>query len=141
MEVFTDEWASACCQALNASEGYRASSAGWQGAIVLAMGADAEHGIHAERRVYIDAHQGACRGARIAADDDVAAAPYLLRADPATWKRLLARELEPVAAVMQGKLKLVRGNFFVLAKYAQSAREMVAAAATVGGRFPADGGS
>ena len=136
MEVFTDEWARACCEALNRSEAYRASAATWEGAIVLAMSADPAQGVESDRAIWIDAHQGACRGARMATDDEVATAPFVFRADPASWKRLLRGEMEPVAAVMQGKLRLVRGNLFTLAKYAQAAKEMVQAAATVGGTFP-----
>ena len=67
---------------------------------------------------------------------DLETAAYLFRADPANWKRLLAGEMDPVSAVMQGKLKLSRGNLFTLAKYAPAAREMVVAAGEVGGTFP-----
>ena len=135
MEVFTEEWARACCQALNRSEAYRASAAEWEGSIVLAMQADAAHGIAADRAVFIDAHRGECRGAHVAGDDELSTATYVLSADPATWKRLLAKETDPVGAVMQGKLRLVRGGLFALAKFAQAARDMIAAAAEVGGTF------
>jgi putative sterol carrier protein len=135
-EVFTEEWSAACCERLNASDAYRAEAASWEGAIVLVMTADAAHGIDAERAVWIDAHQGACRGSRVATEEDRAGAPFVFSADPAAWKRLLAGEIEPVAAVMQGKLRLLRGGLFTLAKYAGAAREMVAAAAEAGGTFP-----
>lgn len=136
MEVFTEEWAQACCRALNDSGAYRDSAATWEGAIVLAMSADPAQGVADDRAVYIDAHRGACRGARVATEEETGSAPFVFRADPATWKRLLAGHVEPVSAVMQGKLRLVRGNLFTLAKYAQAAKDMVAAAATVGGAFP-----
>ncbi|HKP74013.1 MAG TPA: SCP2 sterol-binding domain-containing protein [Longimicrobiaceae bacterium] len=136
MEVFTEEWARACCQALNRSEAYRASAVQWEGSIVLAMAADAAHGITAERAVFIDAHHGECRDAHLASADELSSATYVLSAGPATWKRLLAKEIELVGAVMQGKLRLVRGGLFALAKFAQAARDMVAAAADVGGTFP-----
>jgi putative sterol carrier protein len=136
MEVFTAEWSAACCEALNRREAYRAAAAAWEGAIVLAMGPDPAQGIEEERAVFIDAHRGECRGARPATADDLASAPFVFRADPASWKRLLAREIDPVGAVMQGKLRLVRGSLMTLAKYAAAAREMVAAAADVGGTFP-----
>jgi hypothetical protein len=41
---------------------------------------------------------------------------------------------------MQGKLKLVRGSLFALAKHAKAATAMVAAAGEVGGTFPASPG-
>ena len=136
MEVFTEEWARACCEALNRSAAYRGSAAQWEGSIVLAMSPDGAHGVEAERAVFIDAHRGACRGAHVASDDEASTATYVLRADPATWKRLLAKEIDPVGAVMQGKLRLARGGLFALAKFSQAARDMIAAAAEVGGAFP-----
>jgi putative sterol carrier protein len=136
MEVFTEEWAHACCEALNRSEAYRASAATWEGEIILSMSADPAQGVDTDRAIYIDTHRGECRRAHVAGDEEMEKAAFAFRADPATWQRLLARELEPVAAVMQGKLRLVRGNLFTLAKYAQAAKDMVSAAGEVGGTFP-----
>jgi putative sterol carrier protein len=137
MEVFTEEWARACCDALNRSESYRASAATWEGEIILSMSADPAQGVDAERAIYIDTHRGECRRAHVAGPEELARAAFTFGADPATWRRLLAREMEPVAAVMQGKLRLLRGNLFALAKYAQAAKDMVAAAGSVGGTWPA----
>ena len=136
MEVFTEEWCAACCDRLNQRESYRLAAAGWEGAAVLLMSADPEHGIDSDRAVWLDIHHGQCRGARVATADDLETSAYLFRADPANWKRLLGGEVDPVSAVMQGKLKLSRGNLFTLAKYAPAAREMVAAAGDVRGTFP-----
>lgn len=140
MEVFTEPWCEACCRQLNARASYREAAAGWQGAVVLVMTADPAHGIDSERAVWIDLHQGACRDARVATDADRASATYVLQADPAGWKRLLAGEADPVSALMTGKLRLTRGSLFALARYAQAAREMVLAAGEVGGTFPAPRG-
>ena len=137
MEVFTEAWARACCEALNRSDDYRASAAAWEGSIVLAMSADPAQGVEDDRAVFIDAHRGECRGSWPASEDEIATATYVLRADPATWQRLLAKETDPVSAVMQGKLRLVRGGLFALAKFSQAAKDMISAAAGVGGTFPA----
>lgn len=140
MEVFTEEWCVACCERLNARESYAQAAAGWQGSVVLEMTADPAHGIDTDRAVWIDVHDGVCRGTRVATAEDIAGAAYVFRADAAQWQRLLAGETDPVASVMTGKLKLARGNLFTLAKYAQAAREMVLAAGEVGGTFPAPRG-
>ena len=136
MEVFTEEWCVACCERLNERESYRTAAAGWEGAAVLLMSADPAHGIHQDRGVWLEMTNGQCLGTRVATAEDLEAAPYVFRADPAHWKRLLAGEMDPVSAVMQGKLKLSRGNLFTLARYAGAAREMVLAAGDVGGTFP-----
>jgi putative sterol carrier protein len=137
MEVFTNEWCVACCDRLNQRESYRLAAAGWEGAVVLLMAADPAQGIHEDRAVWLDIHDGRCRGARVATAQDLEMAPYVFRAGPADWKRLLAGEVDPISAAMTGKLKLSRGNLFTLAKYAPAAREMVLAAGEAGGTFPA----
>lgn len=136
MEVFTDDWARACCERLNASADYRDAAAAWEGSIVLTMSADPAAGAPEDRSVLIDAHRGECRGAHAASAEEAQSAAFAFRADVATWRRLLAGELEVVAAVMQGRLRLERGSLFVLARFAAAAREMVAAAASAGGAFP-----
>jgi putative sterol carrier protein len=140
MEVFTEEWCTACCERLNARESYREAAATWEGTVVLVMTADPAQGVDTERPVWIDAHHGVCRSARVATAADLASATYVLQADPAGWKRLLAGEADPVSSMMTGKLRLTRGSLFALAKYAQAAREMVLAAGEVGGEFPAPRG-
>jgi putative sterol carrier protein len=136
MEIFGEAWSAACCRRMNEREAYRSAAAGWVGATVLVMSADPAAGVPEDRAVWLDLHDGACRGTRPATEDDLASAAYVLRADPATWSRLLSGEVDPVSAVMTGKLKLSRGNLFTLAKFAAAAREMVAAAGEAGGTFP-----
>jgi putative sterol carrier protein len=138
-EVFTEEWSRRCCERLNASERYQQAAADWTDAVVLAMTADPSHGIPHDRAVYLDLHQGRCRGTRAATAEDEATVPILLRAEAGAWRQLLEGGMDPVTAVIQGKLKLERGSLFVLAKYAAAAREMLAAASQAGGTFPAPG--
>ena len=135
MQVFTEEWCTACCERLNARPAYRSAAAQWEGAVVLMMTADPALGIDADRAVFMDLHHGACRGSRMAGDDDLRTAAYVFQAGPATWKRLLAGG-DPMPEVMSGSLKLARGNLFALAKFAGAAREMVAAACEAGGTCP-----
>lgn len=133
MEVFTDAWCDACCAALNARDSYRQAAATWEGTVVLVMTVDDGD----ERAVWIDAYHGECRDSRVATAADRASATYVLQADAATWKRLLAGQTDPVSAAMAGKLTLTKGNLMSLAKYAAAAREMLLAAGEVGGAFPA----
>ncbi|HEX5725882.1 MAG TPA: SCP2 sterol-binding domain-containing protein [Longimicrobiaceae bacterium] len=136
LEVFTEEWSRACCEELNRHDGYRQAAADWEGASVMVMTADPAQGVDQDRAVYLDAARGHCHGARLATPEDLEQAPYVFQADPATWKRLMAGEVEPVAAVMTGKLKLTRGSLMTLAKHAAAASAMVKAVALVPSTFP-----
>lgn len=128
-EVFSDAWAEAWRDALNASAAYRDAAARWEGAIVLRL----EPGAAA----WADLHHGECRAARAATPADLAASPFVIRAESATWQRLLAGEIDPIFALMGGKLKLERGSVAALLPFARAAKEMVAAASRVETHFPA----
>lgn len=122
-EIFGEAWARAWMEALNASAAYREAAARWEGAIVLALPTGPA--------AWADLHHGVCRAARAAADDDRSAAPIVIRGESATWQRLLTGDLDPIFALMGGKLKLERGSVAALLPFARAAKEMVAAAARV----------
>lgn len=136
IEVFTDEWSHACCEQINRSDAYRAAAADWEAPVVLVMERDPALGVEEDHAVYLDLYRGECRGARRATEADLAEASYVMRAPPATWRHLLDRELDPITAVMTGRLRLTRGALFSLARYTAAAREMVNAAAEVEALFP-----
>jgi putative sterol carrier protein len=136
LEVFTDEWARACCERINTHEGYRAAGAAWTDAVVLVMSADAAHGVPTDRAFWLDLHAGTCRGTRAATAHDLDTAPFVLGAGPAAWEQILSGRLDPVTALMTGRMRLARGGLFALAKHAGAAKELVRAAGEVPAVFP-----
>lgn len=136
-EVFTGGWAEAWCEEINASEAYREAAERWEGEIVLRVSADPSFGLPEARAVRMDLWHGECRGAAAAeepAPEDEA--PYVLEADPYSWKRVLDGELDPIAGLMRGKLKLRRGSLVELARYVKAAKELVRAAGRVDASYP-----
>ncbi|MBV9774889.1 MAG: SCP2 sterol-binding domain-containing protein [Gemmatimonadetes bacterium] len=136
IEVFTEEWSRACCERLAGSEEYRRVAGEWDFPVVLVMERDPALGVEEERAVYFDLHRGECQGARLATEDDLSRAPYVMRATPAAWRHLLAGELDPIAAIMRGSLRLSRGSLLSLARYAGAAKELVKVASQVEAEFP-----
>lgn len=136
IEVFTEEWGRACCRQLGASEEYRRAAGEWEHPVVLVMERDPALGVEEERALYFDLYRGECRGARTATEADLAEAPYVMRATPAAWRHVLAREVDPVTALMRGSLRLARGNLMAMARYAGAAKELVNAAARVEAEYP-----
>lgn len=128
-EVFSAGWAGAWQAALNDSAAYREAAARWEAPLVLAL---REGGA-----VWADLWHGGCRAARAATPEDLASAVFVIQADAAIWQRLLSGDLDPVFALMSGKLKLERGSVSALLPFARAAREMVLAATRVATRFPA----
>lgn len=138
MEVFTDDWAAACCSGLNARGKFRELGRKWNQPVALRMRSEATLGVYADRVVFLDLAAGECRTARLASDEDLKAARFILAAEARQWKRLLEGELEPIPAVMTGRLKLERGSLAALMPHAALAREIMDAAREVGGHFPAE---
>jgi putative sterol carrier protein len=136
MDVFSEEWSEACCRQLNERGRYRDLGRGWRSPVALLMRRDPRLGIERDRAVYLDLAEGRCNTARVASETDLERADYVLAADAAQWRRMLEGALDPITAVMFGKLKLERGSMASLIPHAPVARELIEAAREVEARFP-----
>lgn len=134
--MFTQDWAVAWGEQINASDSYKNAAKTWKWPVVLTMQEDPGLGL-GERSVYLDLFRGDCREAREAGPEDLENAPYILAADPATWKQVLDGQLEPIPGIMRGRIRLAKGGLATLLPYVVAAKEMVAAATRVDTRFPA----
>lgn len=137
-ELFTLEWAEAWRDQIRANGAYQAAAGGWRWPLVLVMKADPGLGLPEERSIYLDLYQGECRDARIATAEDVESTPFLLSADPRTWRQVLERRLEPIPGLMRGKLKLVKGSLAALLPYVMAAKELVESAARIETSYPGE---
>lgn len=135
-EIFTDAWARAWGEELRGSESYRAAAASWEGAIALTLEGDPDLGPPDDRTVLLDLWHGDCRDARTAESTDLERAPFVLRAPAAVWKRVLEGDLDPLLAVMSGKLALVRGSVAKLVPYSRASKELVSAARRIDASYP-----
>lgn len=145
LEVFTAPWAEAWAEALRASASYRRAAARWEGNLLLVLAADPARGVPAERGVLLDLWHGECRAARLVDGAgeppeplDHPEAKYVVRAGPEVWRDVLSRRIEPLFAIVAGRLRLQRGSLAALTPFAAAARELVLAAATLEARFPGD---
>jgi putative sterol carrier protein len=134
-EVFTHDWAVAWGEAIRASDGYRMAARRWQWPMVITMTLGTELDL-AERSVFLDLFEGDCREARYASETDRATVPFIISGDFHAWKQVLEHDLDPILALMTGKLKLAKGSLAALIPYVTAARELVASAAQVPYRFP-----
>lgn len=135
-EIFTESWAHEWCRCINANEAYRKAATRWEGAIALVMSVDSDMGIPEQRAVVADLWHGDCRSAAAVAADGLESAPYVIRATPAAWKKVLDGSTDPIVGLMGGKLKLEKGGLFSLLPYAQAAKQLVASARQVETSFP-----
>ena len=129
------EWVSAYGAAINASEGYRAASTQWtHGPVALVVNPQPEIGIAEPVGIWLDLDRGACREARVVAQGQADQAPFVISGDYAHWKKVIRKELGPIAGIMQRKLTL-KGSLAIVVRFVKSAEELVQAATRVPTKF------
>jgi len=126
MELFDATWSQAWAQEIDGSEAYRKLGSDWDAPIVLELRDGGN-----TRAVVADLSRGRCRSAHPASPQERDAAPFVLSGDALAWERLLGGKLDPMFALMTGKLRLERGALGALLPHAAAAKELVAAAVRV----------
>jgi putative sterol carrier protein len=131
----TQEWLDQLRTAINAAEDYRAAAATWEGDIAFVFEAEPERGWRETVPALLELWHGSCRRAVLVAEAEAEAAPFVIRAPYGRWKQVLRRELDPVKAMMQGKLRL-RGDLPTIVRHVKAANALVGVAADVPTDFP-----
>ena len=133
--IFSDVWARSWGERLATSDAYRTAADKWEGDIVMVLEPDAKMGIE-KQSVYLDLMHGDCREARAATERDLDEAVYVISARAENWKKILEGSLDPIMALMRGKLKLEKGNLGSLLPHTSAAKELVVAAREIETDFP-----
>ncbi len=123
-ELFSAAWAAQAEIALQNSQGYQKAAATWEGTMVFTL-------IETHQSVFFDLWHGQCRQARAASQTDLENAQYIISATQSAWLEVLGGKLEPIAALLRGKLKLSKGNLAVLVRHVPAAKELVLCASSI----------
>ncbi len=133
-------WTDAYKDAINANANYKVAGKDWtHGAVAMVVKAEPSVGIAEDLGMILDVHAGECRGCRLVGASEAQDAPFVVQASYAQWKAVIKREIDPTKALMQGKLKLVKGHMPTMVKYVQSSKELVESTSRVPTRFPDEG--
>ena len=134
IQAFSEEWAQRWREVLSTRPAYQEAARTWEGSVAVVM---TRNGSAAEKRaIFLDLWHGHCREARVARDDDLESARFVLSGSGAAWRDVLTGRLAPLMAVMSGKIRLTRGSMAALVPYAAAARELLAAAMEMEIEFP-----
>jgi putative sterol carrier protein len=132
------EWTAAYKDAVNANARYRDHGKTWNhGPVAMVIEKDPTLGIPEPLGMVLDVHEGMCRATEyLPAEQASAKAPFVIVAPYDQWKKVIQGELEPIKAMMQGKLKLTKGPLPTMIRYVDASRELVESAAKVPTEFP-----
>jgi putative sterol carrier protein len=131
----TDPWFHDLIDQINASDAYRAAASDWEGDIAFLVEAEPDHGMPEDVWGLLDLWHGACRGGGVVDAREGEKAAYVIRAPYSRWKEVVQGDLDPVRAMMQGKLR-VRGDLPTIVRYVDAANELVHLTGRVDTVFP-----
>jgi putative sterol carrier protein len=126
-------WADAFKDAVNANETYRKHGKPWTfGKVAMAVKAEPGKGIPEDAGFILDVHEGQCRGIEYREGmDAMNEAPFVIVADYQRWLTVIGGEVDPIKAMMEGKLKLVKGALPTMLRFVESSRALVNSATEV----------
>ncbi|OLC05773.1 MAG: hypothetical protein AUH42_06825 [Gemmatimonadetes bacterium 13_1_40CM_70_11] len=129
------EWVAAYGREINGSTSYRAASTEWtHGSVALVVNRQPDIGLADPVGIWLDLDRGACREAKVVTQEEAEAAAFVIAGDYTHWKRVIRKELGPIAGIMQRKLSL-KGSLPIVVRFVKSAEELVQAATRVPTRF------
>jgi putative sterol carrier protein len=130
------EWCAALKDAINGNPGYRAAAKDWTyGPVAMVVSAEPSIGLAEDMAMWLDVHQGECRGCTLVSREEADKAPFVLVGSYARWKEVIRKELDPTKGMMQNKLKLTKGHMPTMVKYVASNKELVESTSRVPTRF------
>jgi putative sterol carrier protein len=130
------EWANAYKDALNASTAYAEAGKDWtHGVVAMVVKADPALHIEQDMALWLDVHGGKCRDIKLIPATEADGAPFIIVASYARWKEVIKKEIDPIKAMMQNKLKLTKGHMPTIVKYVNSSRQLVETTSKVPTKF------
>ena len=127
----TEEWVAEFKKQVDEKPDYKEGGKNWRdGVIVLIINAKPQVGIDADFNIYLDLHEGECREAKVCSDEEAVQQPFVIRGEFERWKLVVLDQLEPVKAMMQGKLKLI-GDLPTIVRSIDAAKALVKCATYV----------
>lgn len=136
-EFPSEEWTQAFAVAVNDNEDYRKHGKPWTyGAVAMVISKNPELGIEEDTGMILDVDQGVCRGTQyVKGMDAVQEAPFVIVAPYDRWKQVIRGEVDPIKAMMEGKLKMTKGHLPTMLRFVESSRALVVSATKVPTRF------
>jgi putative sterol carrier protein len=129
----SDEWIKEFGRQINSSKAYEESAKDWEGDFIFVMEADSTY----PKTVYffVGLLHGKSTDTAMIESEKAREAQFALTAAVATWRKIIEGKLDPIQAIMTGKLKL-KGNLAKVLRYPKSAKELVNCVKQVPTEFP-----
>ncbi|MEM7436600.1 MAG: Fis family transcriptional regulator [Myxococcota bacterium] len=134
----SEEWTEAYKNAINHCRAYREVGKPWTfGAVAMIVRSDLSLGIEEDKGMVLYVHEGECHQAKfVEGEVSPIDAEFVIVACYRRWKDVIEGRLDPIRGLMEGKLKLTKGDLSTLVRFVESSRQLVTSARKVPTAFP-----
>ncbi|MCA1726262.1 MAG: SCP2 sterol-binding domain-containing protein [Actinobacteria bacterium] len=115
----SEEWNAEYVKLINSSTEYREAAHDWEGTVVYGIQAELDKHLAEDVFALYDLWHGECREGRQVSAEEAAQADFLITAPYTIWKQISTKELDPIKALMQGKLKM-KGDLAKAMRYTKA---------------------
>jgi putative sterol carrier protein len=127
------EWLQAYMQDINNSQSYLEAAKNWEGDFYFII--EPSGGIDEQAVIYIDLWHGKCRQVFMLEEPDGLNPAFTISGSLDSWKKVMTKKLDPMQAMMTGKLKLT-GNMAIIMRNVRAAKELVESCTRIPTVFP-----
>ncbi len=138
-EFPSQEWTVAFKEAVNSNAAYREAGKEWTfGSVAMVVKADPGAGINNDVGMLLDVQGGQCRSTQYFENAESAqAADFVIVASYEQWKDVILGKVDPIRAMMEGKLGLTKGHLPTIIRFVDASRALVSSASHIETRFVA----
>jgi putative sterol carrier protein len=133
----TPEWVRQYQELIQNDAEYKEAAKTWEGSVVIKILAKPDIGLDKDLYMFMDLWHGDCNYIRIVPAEAGEAGDYVITGEYERWKAVMAKELDTIKGMMQGKLKL-KGDLPTIVRAVKAASRLVDLSAVTEPRFPDD---
>lgn len=133
IRFMSEEWVKALCQEVNTSPAYKDAAKKWEGDMYFIV--EPEGGLKEKIVAYFDLWHGECRSTCVITDEGEKTPAYCFWGPLIVWRQILEKKLDPVQAMMTGKLH-IKGDIAQVLRMPRAAVELVNCATQIDTEFP-----
>lgn len=131
----TPEWVQEYQELIQNDDEYKEAAKTWEGSVVIKILAKPDIGLDKDLYMFMDLWHGDCRFIRIVPAEAGEAGDFVITGEYDRWKAVMAKELDTIKGMMQGKLKL-KGDLPTIVRAVKAASRLVDLTALTTPRFP-----
>jgi putative sterol carrier protein len=120
----TPEWVMAYEKLVQQDAPYKEVAKDWEGSVVIHILAKPEIALDEDIYLWMDLWHGDCNFMRLVPKEKGESGDFVITGEFDRWKAVMAKELDPVKGMMQGKLKL-RGDLPTIVRAVRAAQRLV----------------